>query len=108
VEACYLMRDRFLGQEVFEKLGLDVEACAEHMRTSEIMRQYQQMLFSRIVPTLKDIGLWGPRLRGAFADMGVLEFGELNTEEQGRADEDVALELERLRGARDCYVAQSP
>jgi hypothetical protein len=105
VEACYLMRDRFLGQEVFEKLGLDVAACAEHMRTSEIMRQYQQMLFSRIVPTLRDIGLWGPRLRGAFADMGVLEFGELSTEEQGRADEDVALELERLRGARDAYVA---
>jgi hypothetical protein len=105
VEACYLMRDRFLGQEVFERLGLDVKSCVEHMRTSELMRQYQQMLFTRIVPTLKDIGLWGPRLRGAFADMGVLEFGELDTREQGQADEDVALELERLRGARDAYVA---
>jgi hypothetical protein len=105
VEACYLMRDRFLGQEVFEKLGLDVAACVEHMRTSELMMQFQKMLFSRIVPTLKDIGLWGPRLRGAFADMGVLEFGELNTEEQGRADEDVAAELERLREARGDYVA---
>jgi hypothetical protein len=105
VEACYLMRDRFLGQEVFQKLGLDVAECVEHMRTSELMRQYQQMLFTRIVPTLKDIGLWGPRLRGAFADMGVLEFGELDTQEQGRADEDVAAELERLRGAREAYVA---
>jgi hypothetical protein len=105
VEACYLMRDRFLGQEVFEKLGLDVAACMEHMRTSELMREYQKMLFSRIVPTLKDIGLWGPRLRGAFAKMGVLEFAELDTEEQGRADEDVALEMERLRETRDSYVA---
>lgn len=105
VEACYLMRDRFLGQEVFEKLGLDVPACAEHMRTSEIMRQYQQMLFTRIVPTLKDVGLWGPRLRGAFADMGVLEFGELDTREQGEADEDVAMEMEKLREARSAYVA---
>jgi hypothetical protein len=105
VEACYLMRDRFLGQEVFEKLGLDVAACVEHMRTSELMREYQKMLFSRVVPTLKDIGLWGRRLRGAFADMGVLEFGELDTEEQGQADEDVALEMDRLRETRDAYVA---
>jgi hypothetical protein len=105
VEACYLMRDRFLGQEVFERLGLDVATCVEHMRTSEIMQQYQQMLFSRVVPTLKDIGLWGPRLRGAFADMGVLELGELNTEEQGQADEDAAAELEKLREARGAYVA---
>ncbi|WP_224372017.1 ferritin-like domain-containing protein [Hyalangium versicolor] len=104
VEACYLMRDRFLGQEVFEELGLDVAACIEHMRTSELMREYQKMLFSRIVPTLKDIGLWGPRLRGAFADMGVLEFAELDTEAQGRADEDVAHELEQLRETRDTYV----
>jgi hypothetical protein len=37
--------------------------------------------------------------------MGVLEFGELDTQEQGRADEDVAAELERLRGAREAYVA---
>jgi hypothetical protein len=105
VEACYLMRDRFLGQEVFERLGLDVAECTAHMRTSELMREYQRMLFSRIVPTLKDIGLWGLRLRGAFEDMGVLGFSELDTEEQGRADEDVAQELERLRQSRDAYVA---
>jgi hypothetical protein len=105
VEACYLMRDRFLGQEVYEKLNLDVAACVQHMRTSELMREYQKMLFSRIVPTLKDIGLWGPRLRGAFADMGVLDFAELNTEEQGLADENVAQEMERLRETRDSYVA---
>jgi hypothetical protein len=54
---------------------------------------------------LKDIGLWGLRLRSAFADMGVLEFAELSTEEQGRADEDVAQEMERLRETRDSYVA---
>ncbi|MFL5346701.1 MAG: ferritin-like domain-containing protein [Hyalangium sp.] len=105
VEACYLMRDRFLGQEVFERLGLDVAACTEHMKSSELMVQYQKMLFSRVVPALKDIGLWGPRLRRAFADMGVLEFAELDTEAQGREDEDVAGELERLREARDSYVA---
>lgn len=105
VEACYLMRDRFLGQEVFEKLGLDVAECTAHMRTSELMRTYQKMLFSRIVPTLKDIGLWGRRLRGAFADMGVLEFAELDTEAQGSADEDVAAEMDRLRETRDAYVS---
>jgi hypothetical protein len=37
--------------------------------------------------------------------MGVLDFAELDTEEQGLADENVALEMERLRETRDSYVA---
>ena len=30
----------------------------------------------RIVPILRDIGLWGPRIRQAFTDMGVIGFAE--------------------------------
>jgi hypothetical protein len=40
------------------------------------MKAFRTRLFSRIVPTVKDIGLWGPRVRRAFADMGVIEFAD--------------------------------
>src|SRR6476619_254881 len=50
VEACYLMRDRFRGEEVFETLGLDVQECAAWVDTSPLMIQFRSHLFSRIVP----------------------------------------------------------
>ncbi len=65
VEACYLMRDRFQAEEVWETLGLPVDECAAYMLESGFMQNYRSALFSRIVPTIKDIGLWGPKIRKA-------------------------------------------
>ncbi|HVG18769.1 MAG TPA: ferritin-like domain-containing protein [Blastocatellia bacterium] len=104
VDACYLMRDRFMGEEVWGNLGLDVKECVSFVRSSPFMQQYTKMLFSRIVPTLKDIGLWGPRIQKAFQDMKVIEFAEIDVEELSAADEDVAAEYDRLRAARDAHV----
>jgi hypothetical protein len=59
VEACYMMRDRFRSEEVWETLGLPVELCVNYIDNSEMMRAFRSNLFSRIVPTVKDIGLWG-------------------------------------------------
>ena len=106
VEACYLMRDRFLGAEIWQNLGLDTAECEAFVRTSPFMQYYQKLLFSRIVPTLKDIGLWGERIQKAFADMGVLEFASLDSEALSRADEEVAAEFDRLRAARAAQVSQ--
>src|SRR5215471_8466271 len=74
VEACYLMRDRFLAEEVWETLGLPVDECLKFVRDSEAMIQFRSLLFTRIVPTLKDIGLFGDKIRNAFADVGVLGY----------------------------------
>ncbi|HEX8091571.1 MAG TPA: ferritin-like domain-containing protein [Blastocatellia bacterium] len=104
VDACYLMRDRFMAEEVWECLGLDVGQCVSYVRQSPFMQQYTKMLFSRIVPTLKDIGLWGARIQEAFRDMKVIEFAEVNVDEMSAADEDVAAEYDRLRSARDGHV----
>jgi len=104
VEACYLMRDRFLGEEMWDNLGLGAAACIDYVAKSPFMQQYQKRLFSRIVPTIKDIGLWGARIQKAFNDMGVIEFAEVNAEELSKADEDVAAEFDKLRAARDSYV----
>lgn len=99
VDACYLMRDRFLGEEVWETLGLDTRACVAYVRQSALMREYQKRLFTRIVPTLKDIGLWGPRIQKAFADMGVIDFAKVNIEELIQADEKAAIEFDERRAA---------
>src|SRR5215469_18003158 len=57
VEACYLMRDRFLAEEVWETLGLPVEECIEWEENSPGMKEFRAALFTRIVPAIKDIGL---------------------------------------------------
>ena len=104
VEACYLMRDRFMAEEIWDHLGLGADACVEFVRVSPLMQQYTKMLFSRIVPTIKDIGLWGSRIQRAFADMGVIEFAGIDIEALGKADEDIAAEYDKLRAARDAHV----
>jgi len=97
VEGCYLLRDRFLGQEVWETLGLPVDECARHMDRSEFMRLYRSSLFTRIVPTMKEIGLWGPRIQKAYADMGVLGFADVDVEAIAANDESVGERFDRER-----------
>jgi hypothetical protein len=97
VEGCYLLRDRFLGEEVWETLGFPVDECTQHMDRSEFMRMFRVNLFSRIVPTIKDIGLWGPRIRKAYTDMGVMDFAEIDAEALSAHDETVASEFDARR-----------
>jgi hypothetical protein len=80
VEACYHMRDRFDQKELWENLGLPVKEAIEAAMTSENMRMFRKRLFSRIVPTVKDIGLWGEKVQKAFADMGAIEFAAVDSD----------------------------
>ncbi len=102
VEGCYLMRDRFRAQEVWENLGYDVADCVQAVDTSPYMQMFRALLFSRIVPCVKDIGLWGDRVQKAYADMGVLDFAGFDLDSLMRADEDTAEAVERQhRQARE-------
>jgi hypothetical protein len=96
VEACYHMRDRFLAEELWENMGFKRHEFLESVTNSQRTRQFRAQLFSRIVPTLKDIGLFGRRVREAFVDMGVLQYMDLDTEAMSERDERVAEEMERL------------
>ncbi len=95
VEGCYLLRDRFLGDEVWETLGLPVAECKAYTDRSELMKIYRSSLFGRIVPTIKDIGLWGPRVRKAYADMDILGFADADLDALGRRDEEIAAEFDQ-------------
>jgi hypothetical protein len=96
VDACYRMRDRFLGEEVWSTLGLPAEV-ATYVDESELQRQFRGFLFMRIVPILRDIGLWGDKIQKAFADMGVLAFAESDIDAAMAEDEAMAEQLDRER-----------
>src|SRR5881397_2476967 len=98
VEACYHMRDRFNQREVWETLGLPVEECIQATMQSDQMRQFRTRLFTRIVPTVKDIGLWGQRVQKAYGDMGVLDFASIDAEALLDNDNKVAEEFDARRG----------
>jgi hypothetical protein len=100
VEACYAMRDRFQAEEVWEHLGLPVAECAQYMLESGFMQDYRSQLFSRIVPMMKDIGLWGPKIRKAYEQMGIIGYCDTNVEELTANDQSVAERFERDIRAR--------
>ena len=103
VEACYRMRDRFLGEEVWERLGLPHEV-TEYVETSELMKQFRGYLFLRIVPILKDIGLFGPKIQAAFTDMGVIQYADMDIDDEMANDEQVAEQLDAERDERLAHV----
>lgn len=103
VEACYHMRDRFEQRETYEILGLDVEECVRLQNESGYMKLFRTMLFQRIVPIVRDIGLWSDKIKAAYADMGVLNFADTDqaalVEEDNRRAEEFDEEQRRQRTA---------
>jgi para-aminobenzoate N-oxygenase AurF len=98
VYASYLLRDRFLAEEVWDHIGLNAAECVDYVKQSEMMQIFRKMLFSRIVPTVKDLGLFGDKVQRAFEDMGVIEFQDTNPDDLSAADEALAQELDARRG----------
>jgi hypothetical protein len=101
IEGCYLMRDRIRGREVWTNFGIDPREVDELVAGSAYMRMFQSLLFSRIVPCVKDIGLWSERIQRAYDDMGVLEMSKADLEALMKADEDIADRLDAERFAAE-------
>jgi P-aminobenzoate N-oxygenase AurF len=95
VEGCHLMRNRFVAQEVWDQMGFDVAECLEFTENSPVQQAFRSLLFSRIVPCVKDIGLWGPKVRRAYADLGVLGAATLDLDAVMRDDEEIAERMDR-------------
>jgi P-aminobenzoate N-oxygenase AurF len=73
-EASVLMRDRFLMQEVWEKMGMPVERCTQLALNNHGQILFRQWLFSKIVPAIKKIGLLSDRQRERFHQLGILQY----------------------------------
>jgi hypothetical protein len=77
-EAAVRMRDRFLQQEVWERMGVDGRKMVKLLlETPPDQQIFQQMLFSKIVPNCKKLGLLDASdqwLRRRFEEIGVIQF----------------------------------
>lgn len=74
IEATALLRDRLIGTPVFERLGWKREIWVPWMLQTPFQRGFRQMMFSKIVPNLKRLGLLTPRVRDAFEKLDILRF----------------------------------
>jgi hypothetical protein len=101
VEGCYLMRNRFLAREVWDRMGFDVAECVEFSENSPVQQAFRSLLFSRIVPCVKDIGLWGPKVQHAYADLGVLDAAAVDLDAVMRDDEEIAERMDEERYAAE-------
>jgi hypothetical protein len=76
-EAAIRMRDRFLSQEVWEKHGVNPRDVVPLVLNDPTRDVFQQMLFSKIVPNCKKLGLLDRNdkwLRHRFEEMNVIQF----------------------------------
>ncbi len=79
-EAAVRMRDRFLQQEVWERMGVSTKDAFKVFNVSAEEKNqdpFQQLLFSKIVPNCKKLGLLDANdgwLRKRFDTLGVSQF----------------------------------
>ncbi len=80
LEACTVMRNRFKQYEVWEKWGFDLEYTDEWSRENTLSSQFQYLLFNRVMPNLKKIGLLPDRLLPKYEQLGVSEWIDLDSD----------------------------
>ena len=97
-EAAVRMRDRFLQQEVFDHFGINTKDAVKLVMQAPERQLFQSMLFSKIVPNCKKLGLldagdgW---LRERFTELGVIQFEDwADTGEEYASLDEVAKDRE--------------
>ena len=84
IYACELMRNRLVGDQIANAMGWNRDEVREVVLSSPPAQVFRRMLFARIVPNLKRLGLLSPRVRQSFEALGILEFEDFDPEEQDR------------------------
>jgi hypothetical protein len=102
-EAAVRMRNRFLQQEVWDRMGLPVKDVLPLVMADEGRQMFQQLLFSKIVPNCKKLGLLdrnGQWLRQRFTELGVIQFEDwVDTGEEYAMLDEVAKDREATAAA---------
>ena len=106
VEALYFMRDRFNQGEVWMRSGLPVDKLMEYAHNSGAMQAFRTRLFTRIVPILKEIGLFGPKVQKALGDMGVMEYAKIDVEKLLGNDLKVAEDFDAKKFVKEQIAAE--
>jgi hypothetical protein len=97
-ESAIRLRDRFMSQEVWDRMGVKPIDVIPVILADPTREVFQSMLFSKIVPNCKKLGLLDRNdkwLRHRFEEMGIIQFEDwVDTTE-----EVTAFELEGAAGA---------
>ena len=97
-EACNLLKDRFVPDETWECVGLPKQECLAVTAVSPAMQYFRHRLFSRIVPTVKDIGLWGDKIRSTYEKLGVLQYAGVDVAALLEKDDRIAQKFQAKPG----------
>lgn len=76
LEACTVSRNRLKAFSVWRKYGLDIEQTEEYQKDNIFQAQFQDVLFSRIMPNLKRIGLLREELIPEYEKLGVMGYAD--------------------------------
>jgi hypothetical protein len=79
-EACAVSRERLVATDVFRHFGWDVEEARLQVLQGFVMSTFRNLLFQRVIPNLKRIGLLTERVRPKFEELGILGFENLATD----------------------------
>ena len=79
-QACVVSRDRLIGSDIHRYFGWDVDHARAALVERGLNADFLNMLYARIIPNLKRIGLLTERVRPKFEEMGVLDFENLATD----------------------------
>lgn len=77
-EACVVSRERLIPTDVFRHFGWDTEEARRVALEGPVTSQFRTLLFQRVVPNLKRIGLLTDAVRPRFDDLGVLQFEDFD------------------------------
>ena len=92
LEGCWALRDRYVDDDIWTRLDLGPEFQAAAKR-SPAKREFRRLVFMRVVPALKDIGLFGPVVQDGLKKMGVLGFQDIDDDALLAMDEQAAEQM---------------
>ena len=76
-EACVISRERLVPTDVFEYWGWNVEEARKLFLSGNVTSNFRKLLFTRVMPNLKRIGLLTDEARVKFEELGILEYENL-------------------------------
>jgi len=85
IYASELMRNRLVGEDISRLFGWDPVEVRDLVLASPLGQQFRSMIFQRVVPNLKRLGLLTPRVREAFTKLEIIQFEDFDTDAADRA-----------------------
>jgi len=85
IYASELMKNRLVGSQIADAMGWDQQDLQAHVLRSEAGQLFRRMIFSRVVPNLKRLGLLTPKVRKAFTELEIIQFEDHDVEADDRS-----------------------